>query len=201
MVAEDHPLTREGISTVIQSQADMSVVAEAANGKEACEAFVRERPDVLLIDLRMPEMTGLEATGKIIEQFPKAKIIVLTSYDGDEFIHKALKLGAAAYLLKDVSKKEFLAAIRSVHAGRRYLSPEVSGRIAERVQVTDLTPRELEVLRLIVKGKSNKEIADELNIVEGTVKYHVSLILSKMGVQDRTEAATTAIRRGLVPLD
>jgi DNA-binding NarL/FixJ family response regulator len=201
LVADDHPLTREGIVTVIDAQDDIRVVAETGDGAAAVEAFVRERPDVVLMDLRMPRMSGLEATRRILKDFPKARIIVLTSYDGDEFIHQALKAGALAYLLKDVSKAELLLAIRTTNAGRRYIPQNVSARLAEHPPLSDLTPRELEVLRLIVRGKSNKEIAEELGIIEGTVKYHVSLILSKMGVSDRTGAATEAIRRGLVPFD
>jgi DNA-binding NarL/FixJ family response regulator len=201
LVADDHPLTREGIVTVINSQKDLRVVAETGNGEAAVEAYIRDRPDLVLMDLRMPGMGGLEATRAILEKFPQARIIVLTSYDGDEYIHQALKIGAKAYLLKDISKEEMLLAIRTVLSGKRYIPTEVSSRLANRIPVSALTSRELEVLRLIVKGKSNKEIGAELGIIEGTVKYHVSLILSKMGVQDRTEAATEAIRRGLVSLD
>jgi DNA-binding NarL/FixJ family response regulator len=198
LIAEDHPITREGLVTVINAQSDMKIVAEAANGNEAFDLYMRERPDVVLMDLRMPGMSGLEATRKILEKFPKARILVLTSYDGDEFIHQAIKSGALGYLLKDVSKTELLSAIRIVEAGSRYIPPEVFHRMSERIPACDLSPREMEVLQLIVKGKSNKEIADELHIREGTVKFHVSMILSKMNVQDRTEAATTALRRGLV---
>src|SRR5262249_26082216 len=201
LIADDHPLTHEGIATVIGSQKDLEVVAQVGGGQEAVDAYVRERPDLVLMDLRMPGMSGLEATRAIVEKFPQARIIVLTSYDGDEYIHQALKIGAKAYLLKDISKEEMLVAIRTVLSGKRFIPPDVSSRLANRVPVSQLTARELEVLRLIVKGKSNKEIGDELGIIEGTVKYHVSLILSKMGVQDRTEAATEAIRRGLVSLD
>lgn len=201
LIADDHPLTREGIAAVVNNQPDLRVIAEVQNGQAAVDAYLRDKPDLVLMDLRMPVMTGLEATRAILKKFPQARIIVLTSYDGDEYIHQALKSGAKAYLLKDISKEEMLLAIRTVLSGKRYIPHEVSSRLADRIPASSLTARELEVLRLIVKGKSNKEIGDQLGIIEGTVKYHVSLILSKMGVQDRTEAATEAIRRGLVSLD
>ncbi|PWT91931.1 MAG: DNA-binding response regulator [Acidobacteria bacterium] len=201
LIADDHPMTREGIISVINARTDMKIVAETANGLQAVEAFFRERPDVVLMDLRMPEMNGLEATRKIMEQFPRARILVLTAYDGDEYIHQALKSGALGYLLKDTSKAEVISAIQIVHSGSRYVPPDVFHRMSERISVMDLSAREMQVLKLIVKGKSNKEIADELKILEGTVKYHVSMILSKMNVQDRTEAATAALRRGLVNFD
>lgn len=198
LIAEDHPVTREGICAVLNAQTDMTVVAAVVNGMEAFEAYVRERPDVAILDLRMQQMTGLEATRKIIQQFPNARILVLTSYDGDEYIHQAMKSGALGYLLKDVSTRELVSAIRLVRQGTRYLPSDVLQRMMNRVYASDLSPRELQVLKLIVEGKSNKEIADELKIVEGTVKYHLSMIFSKMNVQDRTEAATAALRRGLV---
>jgi two-component system NarL family response regulator len=201
LVADDHPIVREGIVALVSRQQEMAVVAEASDGRQAIDLYRRERPDVALFDLRMPITDGVAATIAVKNEFPDARIVILTTYDNDEDIYSALRAGAQAYLLKDAPREELLTAIRNVVAGRRHIPPHVAARLAERVGVTDLTPRELEVLRQIVRGKSNKEIGDTLIITEGTVKGHVNNILSKLGVTDRTQAALAAVRRGLVSLD
>jgi two-component system, NarL family, response regulator len=200
IVIDDHPVVREGLVAMIARQPDMSVVAQGENGQEAIALFKEHRPDVSLIDLRMPGISGIAAILAIREEFPQSRIIVLTTYDGDEDIYRALKAGVKAYLLKDVFREELLGAIRAVHAGRRHIPVAVATRLAERVASPDLTSREIEVLKLIAKGSSNKEIAHQLAITEGTVKGHVNNILSKMGVDDRTEAAMSALRRGIIYL-
>jgi len=202
LIADDHPVVREGVAAMIERRPDMTVVAEAATGREAVAAYRAAQPDVVLMDLRMPEMTGVEAIGAIRGEFPGARIIVLTTYDGDEDIYRGLQAGARAYLLKDAPRDELLDAIRAVHAGQSRIPPAVAARLAERVLAgPQLTPRELEVLRGIVAGRSNKEIGAALNIGEGTVKAHVNNILGKLGVNDRTQAVTTALQRGIVHLD
>jgi two-component system NarL family response regulator len=200
IVIDDHPVVREGLVAMIARQPDMSVVGQGENGQEAIALFKEHRPDVSLIDLRMPGISGIAAILAIREEFPQSRIIVLTTYDGDEDIYRALKAGVKAYLLKDVFREELLGAIRAVHAGRRHIPVAVATRLAERVASPDLTGREIEVLKLIAKGSSNKEIAHQLAITEGTVKGHVNNILSKMGVDDRTEAAMSALRRGIIYL-
>jgi DNA-binding NarL/FixJ family response regulator len=201
LMAEDHPLMSEGLTTVINLQPEMEVVAQVANGEQVIEAFRNHRPDVVLMDLRLPGIDGVAATEAIKKDFPNAKIIVLTTYLNDEYIHRALQAGAKAYLLKTVSKEELLDTIRTVYQGYRRVSPEVGARLAEGIQHSELTPREFEVLRLIVKGSSNKEIAAELNITESTVKYHINMVFTKLNVTDRTQAATAALKRGIIPLD
>jgi DNA-binding NarL/FixJ family response regulator len=202
LIADDHPVVREGVAAMIERRPDMTVVAEAATGREAVAAYRAAQPDVVLMDLRMPDMTGVEAIGAIRGEFPGARIIVLTTYDGDEDIYRGLQAGARAYLLKDAPRDDLLDAIRAVHAGQRRIPPAVAARLAERVLAgPDLTARELEVLRGIVAGRSNKEIGDHLGIGEGTVKAHVNSILGKLGVADRTQAVTTALQRGIVHLD
>lgn len=201
LIADDHFVVRAGLGTVINAEPDMTVVAEAVNGKQAFEMYRTSRPDVVLMDLRMPEMNGVEAIAAIRKEFPDSRIIVLTTYDGDEDIYRALQAGARAYILKDMVGDELLDAIRAVHAGQRRIPPAVAARLAERMPRSELTPRELEVLRLIVKGKSNKEIAAALFVTEGTVKIHVNNLLSKLGVSDRTQAVTAALQRGIVHLD
>lgn len=186
---------------MINRQPDMTVVAEARNGLEAVAAHRQHRPDVTLMDLRMPAMSGVEATAAIVQDDPGARVIVLTTYDGDEDIYRALEAGARAYLLKDLQREELLEAIRAVHTGARRLSPAAATQLATRFGAADLTPRELDVLRLIVKGHSNKQIAAAVNITEGTVKGYVNIIFQKLNVNDRTQAATTALRRGLVQLE
>ena len=201
LVADDNFLVRLGLGAVLNAQSGMTVIAEAGNGRQAVELFRQHTPDIVLMDLRMPLMTGVEATKAIRSEYPGARIIVLTTYDGDEDIYRALQAGARAYLLKDVLREDLLAAIRAVHAGQRHIPPAVAARLAERLPLSDLTARELEVLKLIVKGMSNSEIGAALTISTGTVKIHVNNILSKLGVSDRTQAATTALQRGIVHLD
>jgi DNA-binding NarL/FixJ family response regulator len=200
LIADDHFVVRMGLAAVINTQPDMVVVAEAVNGRQAIESFRQHRPDVTLMDLRMPEMGGIEAITTIRREFNDSRLIVLTTYDGDEDIYRALQAGARSYLLKDMLRDTLIDAIRAVHAGQRRIPPEVANRLAERMDRSELTSRELEVLRLIVGGKSNKEIAAELSIAEGTVKIHINNILSKLGVSDRTQAATFALQRGIVHL-
>jgi two-component system NarL family response regulator len=201
LVADDHFVVRMGLRALIDAEPDMEVVDEAGTGRQAVELFRKHRPDVTLMDLRMPVMNGLEAIQAIREGSPEARVIVLTTYDGDEDIYRALNAGARAYLLKEMDREELLQVIRAVHAGQRRVPPEIGARLAEAMPRSELTRRELEVLDLVVKGFSNKRIGDALSITEGTVKIHVNNILGKMGVADRTEAATTAIRRGIVHLD
>jgi two-component system NarL family response regulator len=201
LIADDHFVVRMGLATLINTQDDMTVVAEAANGKQAAEMFRAHKPDVTLMDLRMPEMNGVEAIVAIRAEEPDARIIVLTTYDGDEDIYRAFQAGARAYLLKDMHHDELLGALRAVYQGQRFIPPAIANRLAERIPRSELTSRELEVLKLIVKGMSNREIAATLFITEGTVKIHVNNLLGKLGVSDRTKAATTALQRGIVHLD
>ena len=198
---DDHLVVRVGLRSMIDTQPDMTVVAEAANGKEAIELYRQHRPDIVLMDLRMPEMSGVEATSAIRSLFPNAHVIVLTTYGGGENIFRALQAGARAYLLKDIPRAEFLAGIRAVHSGQYCIPPAVVAHLAQRMPQAELSSRELEVLKLIVGGMSNKEIASALSITESTIKNHVNSILSKMNVRDRTQAATMALRRGIVTLD
>jgi DNA-binding NarL/FixJ family response regulator len=201
LVVDDHFVVRMGVSTLVNAQDDMTVVGEAANGKQGLELFRATRPDVTLMDLRMPEMNGVDAIIAIRKEFLDARIMVLSTYDGDEDIYRAFQAGARAYLLKDMHHDELVSAIRAVHQGQRFIPPAIANRLAERMPRSDLTARELEVLKLIVKGMSNKEIASALQITEGTVKIHVNNMLSKLGVSDRTKAATTALQRGIVYLE
>lgn len=200
MFVDDHPMLRAGLVATIGTQADMAVVAEAEDGQQAVELFREYRPDITLMDLRLPVMTGVEAIKAIRKEFSDARIIVLTMYDGDEDIQRALQAGARAYLLKDSLRKELLDAIRAVHAGRHYISQAVATRLAEHLPRSELTAREIEVLELIVRGMSNKEIASTLAVADGTIRIHVSNILGKLGVSDRTQAAITALQRGIVHL-
>ena len=201
LLADDHPVVREGLAAIIDRQDGMHVVAQAANGQQAYGLFRSHRPDVTLMDLRMPVMGGLQATQAICREFPGSRILVLTTYDGDEEIYQALRAGASGYLLKDVPEAELIAAIRAVCAGRRVIPPGVAMQLANRYPGSNLTDRETEVLGLIVGGRSNKEIGEALRISEGTVKSHVNRLLEKLGATDRTQAATTAIRRGFFHLD
>jgi len=195
---DDHPLIRQGVAGLVATQADMSVIAEAANGREAIQQFHRHRPDITLMDLQMPEMNGLEAIIAIRGEFPEARIIVLTTYAGDVQALRALKAGARAYLLKDSLHKELLATIRAVHAGKKSMSPEVSFQLAEHATDDALTPTEVRVLRLIAEGNANKEIAAQLSTSEDTVKGQVRNILSKLGAKDRTHAAMIGLKRGII---
>jgi len=201
MVADDHPVVRIGLTAIVNAQADMTVVAEARNGREAIDLYRQHHPDVLLIDLRMPVLNGLDAALAIRADFPGSRIIVLTTYDSDEDIVRALKAGVQGYLLKDSVGEAMLEAVRAVHAGHRRVAPEVGTRLADRVAGSELTPRELEVLKLLARGGTNKDLAAALAITEGTVKGHVNNILSKLCVTDRTMAAATALQRGIIRLD
>lgn len=201
LVADDHPVVREGLASIIEDSEDMLVAGLAANGREAVELFSQYKPDITLMDLRMPQMEGVEAITLIRQQSANARIIVLTTYDSDEDIYRALRAGAMAYLLKDTSRSEMLNTIRAVHVGQKRISPEMALKLVERLNSPELSAREVEVLRLIVTGKSNSEIGTMLYITEGTVKTHVKTILKKLGASDRTSAATTALKRGLVRLD
>ena len=200
MIADDHPVVREGFAAMIETEPDMAVVGQARSGEEALELFRRERPDVTLMDLRMPGMSGVDAIRAIHRESPDSRLIVLTTYDGDEDIDRALEAGAQAYLLKDMFCEEILAAIRAVHAGQRRIPAAVGTRLAERMSGLDLSEREHQVLELVATGKSNKEIATGLQITEATVKGHLTNILGKLGVRDRTQAVLTALRRGIVRL-
>jgi len=200
LVVDDQFVVRMGLVSIIDAQPDMRVVGEALNGRMALELFRRHSPQITLMDLRMPVMDGIQATRSMISEFPQARIIVLTTYEGEEDIYRALQAGARGYLLKDALRDELLSAIRAVHSGRKYIPPGIAARLAERIPMCDLTSRELEVLGLIVKGMNNADIAAALSISKGTVKIHVNNILSKMGVSDRTQAATAAIKRGIVHL-
>jgi len=200
VVVDDQAVVRQGFVSLINTVADMEVIAEGTNGQQAIELYREHQPDVMLIDLRMPVLTGVEAIAAIRKEFPGARMIVLTTYDGDEDIYRSLQAGAQGYLLKDVFFEDLEEAIRKVHAGSRRIPSVVAERLAERMSGSDLTGRELEVLQQIVAGRSNKEIGSQLNISEATVKSHINNILSKLGVSDRTQAATTALQRGLVHL-
>lgn len=200
MVVDDHPIVREGFGGMIGTEPDMSLVAEARSGDEAIVLFRQHRPDVTLMDLRMPGMNGIDTISAIRREFPHSRFIVLTTYDGDEDIYRALEAGAQAYILKDMFFDEILTAIRAVHAGQRRIPAAVGTRLAERMAGMALSARELEVLELLGKGKSNREVAAELAITEATVKGHVTNILGKLGVSDRTQAVITALKRGLIHL-
>jgi DNA-binding NarL/FixJ family response regulator len=195
---DDHPLIRRGIADLVAVQTDMKVIAEAGSGREAIEQFRLHRPDITLMDLQMPQMSGLDAIIAIRGEFPEARIIVLTTYSGDVQALRALKAGARAYLLKDTLHKELLSTIRAVHAGKKSLSPEVSFQLAEHATDEALTAAEVRVVRLIAEGNANKEIAAQLSISEDTVKGQVRNILSKLGAKDRTQAAMIALRRGII---
>jgi DNA-binding NarL/FixJ family response regulator len=197
---EDHPVFREGLSTIIGSQPDMRLVAQAANAVEALVEFRRHRPDITLMDLRLPGSDGIDLLVTLRGEFADARIIMLTTTDGDGEIQRAMRAGASAYVLKSVPKNELLMAVRSVHAGRRYVPPEVAARLAEHLGDEDLTPREFDVLRLIRDGFRNKQIADQLAIGEGTVNFHVKNLVDKLGANDRAHALTIAFRRGLLQI-
>ena len=200
LTVDDHQLLREGIAAVIESQEDMTLVAQASNGREAVESFRRLRPDVTLMDLRMPDMSGIEAITAIRSEFRDARIVVLTTYAGDAQAAAALRAGAVGYLLKSLVRKELLETIRAVHSGKRRVPPEIATEIAEHVADDALTAREVEVLRRVAAGKSNKLIAAELDISEGTVKTHMKSILPKLDASDRTHAVMIALKRGILDL-
>jgi DNA-binding NarL/FixJ family response regulator len=201
LVVEDHNVVRQGLVALLNLVEDIQVVGEAADGEEAVVQFRSHHPDVTLIDLRLPKLSGVEVIQLVRSETPQARFVVLTTYDGDEDIYRALKGGAKAYLLKGMTTEELITTIRAVHAGRSHIPATIAERLAERMGTEDLTPREFQVLEQIVAGKSNKEIATELAITEATVKTHINTLLSKLGVEDRTQAATAAIRRGIVPFE
>lgn len=200
LTVDDHPLLREGIATLVNAEADMKLVAEASSGHEAIKMFRLHRPDVTLMDLRMPDMNGSEAIAEIRNEFPDARFIVLTTYTGDAQVLRALKAGARAYLLKGDVHLELLEMIRSVHAGQKRIPPQIAAELAEHAGDDFLSPREVDVLRLIASGNSNKLIADQLSISEATAKTHVANILSKLGANDRAHAVTIALKRGMIEL-
>jgi DNA-binding NarL/FixJ family response regulator len=201
LVVEDHHVVRQGLVALLNVVDGIEVVGEAADGVEAITQFRKCQPNVTLIDLRMPRLSGVEVIQRIRMETPQARFIVLTTYDGDEDIFRALQAGARAYLLKGMTTDDLVATIRTVHAGRSHIPPAIAQRLAERVGTEELTPRESDVLEQIVRGCSNKEIATELDISEATVKTHINSLLGKLGVTDRTQAATAAIQRGIVTLE
>jgi DNA-binding NarL/FixJ family response regulator len=201
LTVDDHPLLRKGIAALVNAEADMKLIAEAANGEEAIEAFRSHRPDVTLMDLQMPTVDGLEAIGRIRDEFPDARIIVLTTYTGDAQVLRALRAGARAYILKGHVHKELLETIRAVHAGQRRIPPDIAAELAEHAMDDELTEREIDVLKLVAAGNANKQIADQLSVGEATIKSHVSNILSKLGANDRSHAVTIGLKRGIIELD
>ena len=198
LAVDDHPVLREGIAALIGSEEDMELVGEASNGREALDLFRKYQPDITLMDLRMPEMNGIDAVGAIRGEFPDARIIVLTTHPGDVQVSRALKAGARGYLLKGMLRKELSETIRAVHAGHKRLSSEAAAEIAEHAIDDALTPREIDVLRLVAAGNANKEIGAQLLLTEVTVKTHVKNILAKLGANDRTHAVTIALKRGFL---
>ena len=201
LCVDDHPLVRKGIASILANEADMELVAEAGNGREAVDMFRELRPDVVLMDLRMPQLDGIEATRAIRGDDPEARIIALTSYDGDQDIYRALEAGIRGYILKEMVHTEVVRAIRTVYTGKRLMPPEVAERLSEYFPQVALTPREVEVLSCVARGLANKEIAHKLGTANGTIKMHVQNILEKLGASDRTHAVTLAIERGILHLD
>ena len=200
LTVDDHPLLREGIAALVNAESDMKLVAEASNGLDAVEKFRMHRPDVTLMDIQMPGLNGVQAISQIRTEFPGARIIVLTTYSGDAQVVSALRAGARAYILKGQVHRELLDTIRAVHAGQKRIPPEIAAELAQHVADDDLTPREIDVLRLIAAGNANKQIADQLSIGEATVKSHVTNILSKLGANDRAHAVTIGLKRGIIEL-
>jgi DNA-binding NarL/FixJ family response regulator len=198
LCVDDHPLVRKGIASILANEADITLVGEADNGRDAVRLFRELRPDVVLMDLRMRDLDGIETTRAIHGEFPDARIVALTSYDGDQDIYRALEAGVRGYLLKETAYADVVHAIRTVHAGKRMMPPEVAERLSEHFPKIALTLRETEVLELVAKGLGNKEIADQIGTASGTVKMHVQNILDKLGAADRTHAVTLAIRRGIL---
>jgi DNA-binding NarL/FixJ family response regulator len=201
LTVDDHPLLRKGIAALVNAEPDLKLVAEASNGEEAIEAFRSHQPDVTLMDLQMPTLDGTAAIGRIRDEFPNARIIVLTTYTGDAQVLRALRAGARAYILKGHVHKELLETIRAVHAGQKRIPPDVAAELAEHSMDDELTEREIDVLKLVAAGNANKNIADQLSIGEATVKSHVSNILSKLSANDRSHAVTIGLKRGIIELD
>jgi DNA-binding NarL/FixJ family response regulator len=200
LVVDDHPITRFGIAAIIEATPDMTVVAQAGSGEEAIELYEKHRPDIVLMDLRLPGMSGVEAIRTVVARHREARFVVLTTYEGDEDIHQALQAGARSYIVKGMPHEALVNALRRVHAGGQFLPPPVTRALYARIPNSELSAREREVLNLIVRGRSNREIATELGITESTVKCHVSVILMRLNVSDRTQAVVTALRRGLAHL-
>ena len=198
LTVDDHPILREGIASIIQGERDMVVVGEASNGREAIEVFRSKRPDVTLMDLQMPGVNGIDAIASIRQEHPQARIIVLTTYEGDVLARRALKAGATGYILKDMIRTELLEAIRAVHLGRKYVPQKIAAELVEHYAEDDLSEREIEVLREVARGTSNKIIASHLSISEATVKAHMKNILLKLGASDRTHAVNIATTRGFL---
>ncbi len=197
---DDHPLLHEGLATIIKNQADLLLVAEASNGREAIQRFREHKPDVTLMDLRLPDMSGIDAMISIRSEFPEARVIILTTFAGDVEIQRALEAGARAYMLKSMPPKELVEAIRQVHAGKKKIPPEIAAHLAEHYSDEALTNREIEVLRQIAGGNRNRDIADKLFITEETVKVHIKHIMEKLGASDRTQAVAIGVRRGIIQL-
>jgi DNA-binding NarL/FixJ family response regulator len=200
LTVDDHPLMREGIAAVVASQPDLRLVAEAGSGGEALVSFREHRPDVTLMDLRLPDMSGIDALSAIRAEFPDARVVILTTFEGDVEIQRALQAGARGYLLKSMPPREMVEAIRQVHAGRKRIPPQVAAHIAEHMGEERLTAREIEVLQRLAGGNRNKDIADQLFISEETVKVHVKHLMDKLGASDRTQAVAIALRRGIIQL-
>jgi len=200
LIVDDHAIVRQGLAAMIENEPDMTVVGQAGNGQDAIERYQQLQPDVVLMDLRMPHMSGVEATIAICAEFSHARIIMLTTYDGDEDIYRGLRSGAKGYLLKDAEPDALLNAIRIVHSGQQYIPNEIAAKLVQHMNNPELSDRELEVIDLMVDGLSNHDIGTALNITESTVKFHVNRILSKLGVNDRTQAVVTALKRGLAKL-
>ncbi|MEM9092448.1 MAG: response regulator transcription factor [Cyanobacteria bacterium P01_F01_bin.53] len=201
LVTEDHGIVRQGIVSILQLQEDLSVIAEARDGQEAVDLYGIYRPDITLMDLRMPNMEGVDAIARIRENDPKANIIILTTYDTDEDIYRGLQAGARGYILKDADFEDLVDAVRKVHSGKRYLPTNVALKLAERMDTEDLTDRERDVLKMMARGTSTSALAGALRISEGTVKFHINHIFQKLGVNDRTQAIIVALRRGLIRLE
>ena len=200
LAVDDHPVLREGIAALVGSEEDMELIGEASNGREAVALFRECQPDITLMDLQMPGMNGIDAIGAIRGEFPEARIIVLTNHPGDVQVSRALRAGARAYLLKTMLRKELLETIRAVHAGQKRLSSEVAAAIAEHATESALSPREIDILRLIAAGNTNKEIGTHLSMTEETVKSHMRNIFSKLGAKDRTHALAIGVKRGIIDL-
>jgi two-component system, NarL family, response regulator len=200
LIADDHPILGQALTMFLQCEADMTVIGHAGDGREAVELFHQHQPDVALMDLRMPNMEGADAIAAICATFKHARIIVLTTFDGDEDIYRGLRAGAKGYLLKGAEPNELLDAIRTVHRGQKYIPPTIAAKLAERIGSEELSERELEVLRLMAKGMSNQQISTVLNIAESTVRFHANNIFGKLNVSDRTQAAIVALKRGIVRL-
>ena len=201
LVVDDHFMVRMGLTASLNAEHDMEVVAEAGTGEAALEAYKRHRPNLVIMDVRLPGMNGAAATAAIVREFPDACVLMLSTHAGEEEIYRSMQAGARGYVMKSVMREDLLRAIRDVHSGKRHLDPIVASHLAERLSHRSLTSREVEVLRMVAKGWGNKEIASALNIAEVTVKLHVSHVLEKLNVKDRTEAATAAVQRGIIALD